>query len=249
MNLDTLCLNCMDNDSGEPTCANCGSPLELSRASARPLPPRTLLRGQYLIGRVLGEGSFGITYLAFDTAMETKVAIQEYMPKGIANRTPGQTTIQAASPAGQEQFEYNCRLSSHPKPFARCARGRLLSAPPVTLFFLRISSAASDILKVVEPSILPTVVLDGVLSQFIFRNAHSFIQMDTKDASGHTARWYVEWSGASVQARSGINRNTLRPGDHVTIVGNPSRHLEDHRARLISIKRLPDGWKWSGVQD
>ena len=94
-----------------------------------------------------------------------------------------------------------------------------------------------------------TVVLDGVLSQFLFRNAHSFIQMDAKDASAHTVRWYVEWSGASVLARSGITRNTLKPGDHVTIVGNPSRHLEDHRARLISIKRLPDGWKWSGVQD
>ncbi len=94
-----------------------------------------------------------------------------------------------------------------------------------------------------------TVVLDGVLSQFLFRNAHSFIQMDTKDAGGKTVRWYIEWSGAGVLARSGITRNTLRPGDHVTIVGNPSRYSEDHRARLISVKRLPDGWKWSAVQD
>ena len=106
MNLDTLCLNCMDNDSGESTCPKCGSPLEISRTGAGQLPPRTLLRDQYLIGRVLGEGSFGITYLAFDTAMETKVSLQEYMPRGIAGRTPGQTTVQAVAPACQEQFEF-----------------------------------------------------------------------------------------------------------------------------------------------
>jgi hypothetical protein len=93
-----------------------------------------------------------------------------------------------------------------------------------------------------------TVVLDGVLSQFLFSNPHSLVQIDTEE-SGHTVRWYVEWSSAGVLRRSGITQNTLRPGDHVTIVGNPSRHLEDHRARLISIKRLPDGWKWSRAQD
>jgi len=94
-----------------------------------------------------------------------------------------------------------------------------------------------------------TVVLDGVLSQFLFRNAHSLIQIDAKDASGHTVRWYVEWDGAGVLTRSGIRENTLKPGDHVVIVGNPARNSDDHRARLISIKRLPDGWKWTAGQD
>lgn len=92
-----------------------------------------------------------------------------------------------------------------------------------------------------------TVVLDGILSQFLFRNPHSFIQIDTEE-SGRTVRWYVEWSGAGVLGRAGITQNTLKPGDHVVIVGNPARNLDDPRARLISIKRLADGWRWTARQ-
>lgn len=106
MNLDTLCLNCMDNDSGQPTCPKCGSPFGISRADASQLPPRTVLRGQYAIGRVLGQGKFGITYLAWDSMMENKVVVKEYMPNGLAERAPGQATVRAISPAAQEPYEF-----------------------------------------------------------------------------------------------------------------------------------------------
>lgn len=106
MNLDTLCLHCMDNDSGERTCPNCGSPFGINAASPQQLVPRTLLHGQYLIGRVLRQGSFGISYLAWDTMMDTKVVVNEYMPEGIAERSAGQTTVRPISPACQEQYEF-----------------------------------------------------------------------------------------------------------------------------------------------
>src|SRR3970282_2383992 len=42
----------------------------------------------YTIERVLGQGGFGITYLARDTNLDQLVAIQEYLPVDVATRRP-----------------------------------------------------------------------------------------------------------------------------------------------------------------
>ena len=52
------------------------------------LPCGTLLHGRYMIGQVLGQGGFGIAYIAWDTALETRVCIKEYYPRGAAIRDP-----------------------------------------------------------------------------------------------------------------------------------------------------------------
>jgi hypothetical protein len=49
--------------------------------------------------------------------------------------------------------------------------------------------------------------------------------------------------------RQGVTRETLKPGDHVIIVGNPGRNPDDHRLRMVNITRPSDGWKWGGTFD
>jgi serine/threonine protein kinase len=56
------------------------------------LPAGWLLRG-YEIVSVLGQGGFGITYLARDTTLGRDVAIKEYMPTSLALREQGQTVV------------------------------------------------------------------------------------------------------------------------------------------------------------
>jgi serine/threonine protein kinase len=70
------------------------------------LPCRTLLHAQYWIGRVLGMGGFGLTYLAWDTGLETPVAIKEYLPKAFARRNAGSLDVRAHSSEDQAHYDY-----------------------------------------------------------------------------------------------------------------------------------------------
>lgn len=92
-----------------------------------------------------------------------------------------------------------------------------------------------------------TQKIEGKLVQFLFRNPHSFIQVEAEDDKGEMQRYAVEWGAGGQLGRQGVTRDTLKPGDHVIIVGNPGRNPEDHRLRMVSITRPSDGWKWGGT--
>ena len=70
----------------EKNCSFCGFSLRNYDVHKWILTPGTLLDGKYLVGRTLGEGGFGITYLAWDINMETRVAIKEYYPGNWVSR-------------------------------------------------------------------------------------------------------------------------------------------------------------------
>ena len=91
-----------------------------------------------------------------------------------------------------------------------------------------------------------TVTIQGKLVQFLFRNPHSFVHVEGKDEKGETVRYAIEWGGGGALGRQGVTRETLKPGDHVVIVGNPGRNPDDHRLRMVRLKRTSDGWTWGG---
>jgi uncharacterized protein DUF6152 len=86
--------------------------------------------------------------------------------------------------------------------------------------------------------------IEGDLVQFMFRNPHSFVHVEAKDEKGQVVRWAVEWGGGGQLGRTGVTRETLKSGDHVVIVGNPGRNPEDHRLRMIRLKRSSDNYCW-----
>jgi hypothetical protein len=86
--------------------------------------------------------------------------------------------------------------------------------------------------------------IEGDLSQFLFRNPHSFVHVDGKDKDGKPVTWAVEWGGGGQLGRTGVTRETLKVGDHVIIVGNPGRNPDDHRLRMIKLKRTNDNYTW-----
>lgn len=94
-----------------------------------------------------------------------------------------------------------------------------------------------------------TTSISGTVVQFLFRNPHSFVHVMAPDKAGKMQRWAVEWGGGAALARERITSTTLKPGDKVTISGNPGRVVEDHRIRMQRITRPSDGWMWGGEFD
>lgn len=83
-----ICMGCMRENHGEENCPHCGFSLKEydEKRSPRALPVYTILNGKYLIGKVIGEGGFGITYLAFDLNLQISLAIKEYFPSSLVTR-------------------------------------------------------------------------------------------------------------------------------------------------------------------
>ena len=93
-----------------------------------------------------------------------------------------------------------------------------------------------------------SVTIEGDLVQFLLRNPHSFVHVMVKEADGSTSRYVVEW-GSPSQLSGTVSRDTLKPGDHVIISGNPGRNTADHRMRLLTFKRPKDGWSWGILEN
>lgn len=93
-----------------------------------------------------------------------------------------------------------------------------------------------------------SITIEGQLVQFLLRNPHSFVHVMVKEPDGTTARYVVEW-GSPSQLAGRVSRDTLKPGDHVIISGNPGRNPADHRVRLLTFKRPKDGWSWGILAD
>lgn len=87
--LDTrhLCPGCMSRweDTKKP-CPRCGFSWETGESGGRELPPFTVLGGRYLLGKRIGAGGFGISYIALDLTEEKLLAVKEFFPAGMAER-------------------------------------------------------------------------------------------------------------------------------------------------------------------
>ena len=82
----TYCMKCMQPNGGTEMCPYCGYTAGEKTYASYVLKPGTVLNGCYLLGEPLGQGGFGITYIARDLNLDIRVAIKEYFPNGFANR-------------------------------------------------------------------------------------------------------------------------------------------------------------------
>lgn len=85
------CPYCMTPVTDGESCPGCGLTAGTYVPSPHHLRPGTILMDRYLVGRALGEGGFGITYIGCDLRLELKVAIKEYYPVDKASRNASQS--------------------------------------------------------------------------------------------------------------------------------------------------------------
>ena len=84
--MERRCPYCMSPVQPGSPCPACGRNWERYQPASHHLPPGSLLQDRYQLGRVLGEGGFGITYLGWDAVLKRKVAVKEYFPTFLVSR-------------------------------------------------------------------------------------------------------------------------------------------------------------------
>ena len=116
--MNNLCYNCFQQKpDGNGPCPYCGFDLaENQEKFPMALKAGTVLNSRYTVGRVLGQGGFGITYVAWDEKLAARVAVKEYMPGELAARMDGKTlTVMTAAKRddfayGQERFKEEAQI-------------------------------------------------------------------------------------------------------------------------------------------
>ena len=99
------CMGCMGIFGNEfQICPHCGYAVGTGVEEAIHIEPGSLLHDRYIIGKVLGYGGFGATYIAWDGKLEQKVAVKEYLPGEFSTRMPGQSRITVFNGEKSEQF-------------------------------------------------------------------------------------------------------------------------------------------------
>lgn len=131
-----FCYSCMCQltDEKQNTCPHCGEPLGFSAAAPNVLPPGTVLQGRFIIGKVLGSGGFGNTYIGWNNVLSCRVAIKEFFPRHMSVRNGDRRTISVSGATMQER--YNQSLQSFLEEARRLAElGDIPGIPDVYGYF------------------------------------------------------------------------------------------------------------------
>jgi DNA/RNA endonuclease YhcR with UshA esterase domain len=64
------------------------------------------------------------------------------------------------------------------------------------------------------------VSVKGTVKEFAFTNPHSAIYLQVKDDKGNAQEWLVEGDSPNNLSRNGWTRESIKPGELITVVGN-----------------------------
>ena len=152
------CLGCMRIKGPGEVCEHCGY-REGTPNAPHQLTAGAVLKEQYRIGRVLGQGGFGITYLGWDLYLDIPVAIKEYYPSGMVMRDTAVTMAVAdITGGGDGRFHHSRdRFMREAKMLARFSQ--LDEVVQVKNFFLA-NNTAYIVMEYVEGITLKQYVKD-----------------------------------------------------------------------------------------
>ena len=99
--------------------------------------------------------------------------------------------------------------------FAGAFIGALGAAVLTAPAFAHHSFASFDLERIVR--------LDGVVVEFQWTNPHAWLEVDAVAPDGATERWGIEFNSPNNLTRQGWSRDSLEPGDAISVVFHPMR--------------------------
>lgn len=95
----------------------------------------------------------------------------------------------------------------------------LMKLAGVFAFLLLISTAASAHHGTSAYDTTKLTTVTGTVTDFQYNNPHVIISVETKDDKGKVETWISEANSPNVLTRHGWNRDIIKKGDQITIVG------------------------------
>ncbi len=86
-------------------CPHCGYIEGTGPKEAYHLAPGAVLQNKYIVGKAIGYGGFGVTYIGYDYVLNHKIAIKEYLPGEFSTRCVGETSVTVFEGEKREQFD------------------------------------------------------------------------------------------------------------------------------------------------
>jgi Family of unknown function (DUF6152) len=110
------------------------------------------------------------------------------------------------------------------KKGATAMRNHLPIFPVITIVLL-LSLAGSSYAHHATASfdMANSATVKGTVTGFDWTNPHVYIYVDVKDAKGAVEKWSVEMASVGMLARAGWRRDTVKPGDEITVIGNRAK--------------------------
>ena len=150
-----VCYSCMSKKEPGARCGFCGYINGSEEVPAHHLAPGSILNGKYMIGKAIGEGGFGITYIGMDLNLERKVAIKEYFPSGIVTRTLSDTVTVFTGDSEKYFYEGREKFVNEAKALAKM--DKLPGIVSVIDFFME-NGTSYIVMEFIEGRCLKTIL-------------------------------------------------------------------------------------------
>ena len=92
-----FCPTCLVDLAPGEVCLQCRDDQSSAAEQGDVLHPGCTVGGKYKVGRLLGRGGFGATYLAWDINLRVRVAVKEFLPRQLVSRVSGGTQVYAVT--------------------------------------------------------------------------------------------------------------------------------------------------------
>jgi Family of unknown function (DUF6152) len=81
-----------------------------------------------------------------------------------------------------------------------------------------------------------TITVKGVVTEWRLVNPHAMMTFDATDANGVAVEWKVQFDGRTHIGRAGWTDDTIKPGETITVTGNPARSGSPYMFFISAIK-------------
>ncbi len=86
-----------------------------------------------------------------------------------------------------------------------------------------------------------TITIQGKVGRLFYGDPHALVHLVVVGEQSSTRTWAVELDDTAKLSQQGLSRETLQPGDRITVCGNPGRDPGAYRVLMLTLERPSDG--------